>query len=222
MKLIRIGSLLTLGLVIGAIQETIASTTFSIGAGTAVTSVDRSAYFNSLAIGSSLAAYTEGLLKVATPDTAYGGFDPFNGNGNGTKFFYPDGGVNDWVTIQTTDSQLMYAVEFLSGNGFVPDSQTFYWETIKSSVVVSSGSIVLNRGAVLGFSDPSGFDQLHISYTSPFGPTINNAVAIDDLNVQLAIVPEPSTFVAGVLLAIPVGIHGVRYMRSRRELRTTD
>ncbi len=35
-------------------------------------------------------------------------------------------------------------------------------------------------------------------------------------NIQVAAVPEPSTFIAGALLALPFGVQGIRYLRNRK------
>jgi hypothetical protein len=216
----RVGSSAVAGAIFTAfflrMDQTNAATTFSVGAGSSVTSVDRSANFNSIVTGTDLSNYSEGGLSITTPNFAFEGFDPFNHTGDGSAFSYPNGGVNAWVTIKTTDARPIYAAEFLYGNGYVSDVPVIYWETIKSSVVVSSGSIVLSRGAILGFSDPNGFDQLLVSASEFGSPTSVNAIALDNLKVQLAPVPEASTFLAGALLAIPFGLRVLKHLRTRK------
>ena len=39
---------------------------------------------------------------------------------------------------------------------------------------------------------------------------------VDNFTVSGAVVPEPSTWLAGALLALPFGVHGVRYLRNRK------
>lgn len=43
-----------------------------------------------------------------------------------------------------------------------------------------------------------------------------NYVAMDGLQVETIPVPEPSTFIAGALLALPFGVQGFRYLRNRK------
>ena len=69
------------------------------------------------------------------------------------------------------------------------------FETYLNGGLTGSGTFTRARGTVIGFSDPSGFDELRIgaigtsfSYTA-FGQL--QAIALDNLDVQL--VPEPST-----------------------------
>jgi hypothetical protein len=175
-----------------------ATTTQTVGAGSAVSSVDDSANFNSFT-DTNLADYTEGGLNVTTVGIEYDTFDPFNGAGDGSGFYYPAGGTNgNWVTIETTDSSEMSGVEFLYGNGWptdvsVPtfglDSAVLYWQTLNGGVVDSFGSVVLDVGTVVGFSDPAGFDELQVSSNDGLGhpvPPGYNAIALDNLEVQLA------------------------------------
>ena len=65
--------------------------------------------------------------------------------------------------------------------------------------MVSSGQTVLNRGTILGFSDPNGFDQLLASASLANSPIITDAIAIDNLKVQLVPVPEPTTATLALL-----------------------
>jgi hypothetical protein len=193
--------------------------TLTTGAGSAVTSVDRSANFNSLVDGADLSTYTENLLSITTPGVASLGFDPFKGAGDGTPFHYTSNyasGVNDsWVTIRTIDGALMRGVEFLYGNGWGDDGPviaTIYWQAYLGTTLVSSGSEVQHIGTVLGFSDPAGFDSLLVRATL-FADGYS-AIALDALRVQ--IVPEPSTCIAGaLLLLLPFGASALRILRKR-------
>ena len=66
--------------------------------------------------------------------------------------------------------------------------------------MVSSGTIggspLLEMGTILGFSDSAGFDQLLVRSTiaSSGNPNLQ-AIALDNLQVQATIVPEPSSVV---------------------------
>lgn len=39
---------------------------------------------------------------------------------------------------------------------------------------------------------------------------------VDDFMIEATPIPEPSTWVAGALLALPFGLHGIRYLRNRK------
>ena len=39
---------------------------------------------------------------------------------------------------------------------------------------------------------------------------------VDDFTINATPIPEPSTFIAGALLALPFGLQGVRYLRNRK------
>lgn len=165
----------------------------TVGVRSAVTSVDRSAKFNSVTNGTDLSTYTEGELSVTIPGvTANEVFDQFRGHGEGSAFQWFNQQF-DWVTIKTTEGALMYGVEFLYGNGYgsgsAPPYQYGYdgdlikWQTYKGAALVSEGSLVLPVGTVIGFRNPSGFDRLLVqSVLLPGG----NAIAIDNLNVQMS------------------------------------
>jgi hypothetical protein len=48
----------------------------------------------------------------------------------------------------------------------------------------------------------------------------DDGLAVDDFSITaastIAVVPEPSTFIAGALLALPFGAHGIRFLRQRK------
>jgi hypothetical protein len=44
----------------------------------------------------------------------------------------------------------------------------------------------------------------------------DHGLAIDDFSITATPIPEPSTFIAGALLALPFGWQGVRYLRNRK------
>jgi len=175
-----------------------ATTTQTVGAGSAVSSADDSANFNTFT-DSDLSVYTEDGLSVSTVGLEYDSFNPFNGAGDRSGFYYPGGGTSgNWVTIETTDLSEMSGVEFLYGNGWpvdvsVPtfgvDSAVLYWQTLNGGVVDASGSVVLDVGTIVGFSNPAGFDELQVSSNDGEGSPIPpgyNAIALDNLEVQLA------------------------------------
>jgi hypothetical protein len=183
-----------------------AQTTSTVGAGSAVTRVDRAADFDSLTQnGISLSDYTEGLLFVGVDGDSEVDFDPFHGaDGASPTFQYPLGGSYGWVVVQTTDAKAIRAVEFVYGNGWTTGDSTWPWgndlayvdwETYVGNTLVSSGTIggsglVLEMGTVLGFVDPTGFDrlQLRCKISTSFDPDLQ-ALALDGLHVQLVAPP---------------------------------
>jgi hypothetical protein len=66
-------------------------------------------------------------------------------------------------------------------------------------------------------SDAEGIPDLRLQWVNidPAG-TPNPQFRLDDITLVGTAVPEPSTFVAGALLALPFGVQGVRYLRNRK------
>lgn len=190
----------------------------TVGAGSAVSTADRTALFDSLRTGDPLSAYSEGLLSITTSGWAFVDWDPFNGKGNNTAYHYCSGGNVDWVTIQTTDGKAMKGIEFLYGNGWPNgaggwgnDSATVDWQAYVGATQVAFGSTTVAVGTILGFSDANGFDSLRVRAT--LGTGDYQAIALDDLNVQLTAVPEPSTYLAGLSA---LGMLGLFSWRNRK------
>jgi hypothetical protein len=186
-----------------------AQTTQTLGAGSAVTSIDRSATFDSLVVnGIALSDYAEGGLFVTVDGDSWVGegvpvFDPFHGANNPDRAFeFPYGGSQGWVMIQTTDSGPIFAVEFMYGNGWTTGDvygpypwgnhdAIVEWQTWRGSSMVSSGIIgvapILEMGTVLGFNDAAGFDQLLVRCTiASSGDPNLQALALDSVHVQLS------------------------------------
>lgn len=196
-------------------HQAAAATVSTLGAGSAVTFVDRSATFDVLTSANvvHLDTYAEGGLSITTSGDSWAAdlnmsakLDPFFGANGTDRAFYAIAWANtDWVTIQTTNVTMMYGVEFMYGNdwttgdiygpypwgnalGFVE------WQTFNNGTVVSSGQIgpnpTLPLGSVLGFYDPAGFDQLLLRCRMDgVSPTNLQALALDNLKVQLTNVP---------------------------------
>lgn len=211
-----------------------ATTITSTGAGSAVTSIDRSATFDRLDWthnGTPLSDYTEGLLFVSTDgDSTVGwgpsvvpAFNPFHlpMDPATQAFFFPDFGNTVPVVIRTTDRKLIFAIEFLYGNGWttgdiygVPWGNNFgwlEWQTLKGTTVVSSGQIGPNPqlpvGTIVGWYDPDGFDELHVKcvVTNPSPPNFQE-LAIDDVHVQLTAIGAYSVADAARALEIAAGL----------------
>ncbi len=179
--------------------------TITSGAGSAVTTPDRVAYFSSITEGISLSNYTENLLSITTPGVAHLQFDPTYGSGLGGfigGFFYPSGGTNGCNTIKTTDLKKIYALEFNVGHGFGGTSVYVHWEAVRNSTIVASGYLTATAGQVLGFQNALGMDEFRFGgYTSlsvaqTATASTYQAGALDNLKVSLAgvPVPEPATW----------------------------
>ena len=186
-----------------------AETTQTIGAGSAVVSIDRAATFDPLIVnGTPLSDYTEDRLVIATEGDSWVGdgyptvFDPFHGaNDTDHAFYFPYGGSPDWVRIHTTDSKPIFGIEFMYGNGWTtgdPYGQypwgnhdaVVEWQTWANGALVSSGLIgvspILEMGTIVGFYDPVGIDELWVKCTiSNSYPPDYQALALDNLHVQL-------------------------------------
>ncbi|MBI3658705.1 MAG: hypothetical protein HY232_20110 [Acidobacteria bacterium] len=212
-----INSILIVGACFVFSHHVTAATIATRWAGSAVTSIDRSATFDGLDYihnGTSISDYTEDSLFIGTDGDSFSGrgpafppyFNPFHipMDPATQAFYFPDEGNRDWVTIQTTDSQKIIAVEFLYGNGWttgdiygVPwgnDNAFVEWQTLNDGVVVSSGQVgpnpLLPVGTILGFYDPDGFDQLLMKcrIAGSVIPELQ-ALAMDNLQVQLSETP---------------------------------
>ena len=206
MKLFPFHSLVWLnaGLCLAAELPALAGTVQTTGAGSAVSTADLADNFNFFP-NTDLSVYSADGLSVTTPGFDYDtNLEPFGSAGDGSGFYYPGGGALGWTTIETADQSLMSGVEFLYGNGwqngpydglntvFGSDTAVLYWQTLDGNTVESSGSAVLAVGTVVGFSDPAGFEELQVSAAAgPETPPGENALALDNLSVQLAPRPVP-------------------------------
>jgi hypothetical protein len=124
------------------------------------------------------------------------GFSGFADNymyGNGSGGFFD---------ITADGGNTFKGLEFIPGSGFfsaITNITTFGEAYDTGSSLISSGSVTLPIGTVIGFSDPSGFKTLRFTsaeeasanFTSSF-----NAPAFDSVRAQfsnISAVPEPST-----------------------------
>lgn len=215
-----------------------ATTIQTTGAGSAVTSVDRSATFDSMTSSATvnLDIYSENKLSITTASTSWGHdptlatLDPFHGLDGPPPplaFYAMANGSEEWVTIKTTDSKLIFGTEFMYGNTWttgdiygVPwgnQNALLQWETFKGGTMVSSGDVsFLAMGTIVGFSDSVGFDELLVR-SIVNGDTSLQAIALDNLNVQLSApnaVPLPAAL---PLFATGVGALGLLGWRRKRK-----
>lgn len=209
-----------------AAQQASGTITFSTGSGSAVTSVDRSTKFDTVVDGVDLSNFTEDQLSITTPGTAQlDAFGPFPAPGDANYFCA--GNNKSWVTIKAMDGRTMVGVEFLYANVFSVNSfvasighpnALVEWQAYLGATLVSSNSSSTAPllGSVIGFHDLTGFDTLLVRAILE-GDEINQAIALDNLKVQLVPIPEPSTWAAGAVLVLGFGVQGVREFRNRKQ-----
>jgi hypothetical protein len=97
----------------------------------------------------------------------------------------------------------MAGLEFTFGTSQAGLAADLLWITLNNGNQTGSGTVAsLAKGTVVGWSDPSGFDELLVAAHNFSVDTVFNAIALDNLEVQLApagpAVPEP----AGLTLAV--------------------
>jgi len=209
----RIICVLSMLVVVCSVHATIITT----GAGSAVTSADRTATFDSLTTDFiDLNTYAEDGLNIFMDDGSHVGFDAFN-DGTTTSFYYGFGGNTSYAAISASDSRTIRAVEFKLGEGKPLDPNTrVIWETFSSGTSTDSGLFLTTDGTIVGWVDPTGFDELWVAAwavsnspgLSSFGDM--QAIAIDDLRVELTVIPEPTT----LALTAP-GLAGIGYTRRK-------
>jgi len=182
--------------------------------GLTVTTVDRSATFDSLnGMGLiNLSSYNEDSLFVTANNSARANFVAFPSLDSRTiGYHYGNGGDSAYVTIKGTDSAVFTAVDFLLGDGYVTagGSRSLRWESYLNGVITGSGHETgLLHGQYVGWTAPAGFDELRVAAAPEDdvpSPGFGNwqAIAIDDLRVQA--IPEPASL--GLLGLISGGIY---------------
>lgn len=222
-----IGAAMGLSL-IGIAASANAAPMFTTGIGSAVSSADRSATFDSVTDGQDLSNYSEDGLRLAKPG------DALCQPGSGCHFIFTgrygfSGGhmytdLSGILSIGTTDASKIVGLELLLGSGSISGDTTGYWEIYSNSILVGSGSIPqFAFPQVIGFSDPSGFDELRIGMTSSATPpptsfNFDNVVAVDNVTAQLSSivqVPEPATLTLFTLGLVGLGFTAFRRRRTQ-------
>ena len=211
---------LAVGLIVALCSgNAVAATIQTSGTGSAVTSVDALANFESNPAALFDNPYSEGNMVFSRTSLTFDnngcgfagcvghtGFSGFVGTGN---YMYGTGN-GGFFEITAGGSNTFKGLEFITGSGFSLTSITTFWEAYDAgSSLVGSGSVLLPTGTVIGFSDASGFKRLR--FTSENGPSANftstfNAPAFDSVRGQfsnVSAVPEPST-----LLLLDSGLMG--------------
>jgi hypothetical protein len=83
--------------------------------------------------------------------------------------------------------------------------------------VFGSTTFTANSTDLSGIDNQSGAVWLRIVALAPtIGSDNRDTFGIDNFSLSYSAVPEPSTFIAGALLALPFGVQGVRYLRNRK------
>ncbi len=188
-------------------NEAEAATIFSTGAGSAVTTVDRSANFDSIRSNDPISNYVENGLELKEPS----GFSLTAGLDS--LYF---GGSNA-VSISTTDGALMTGLEFLLSS--FPTSSGYsgiQWQTYRQGLQISQGTESGGSiGTILGWRDIAGFDKLIINTAFQGNQA---SLILDNLNVQLlaASPPNPTPIPTPALLPGLIGM-GLAAMRKRKQ-----
>lgn len=190
------------------------------GSGSAVTTVNASADFESQA--ALVVPYTEnGLLFTSVGlsqdnnGCGFAGCKPayfsyFAGN-------YEYGFGNGYFQIQSVDGTAFAGLEFMAGTGYGNSTSSVVWQAFSNNVLVGSGSTYVSNGTVVGFSG-SNFDTF--TYTDD-GSRGGNAPAFDSVKAQFAsatgAVPEPATW---AMMLAGFGMIGLA-ARKRSAVKTT-
>ena len=177
-----------------------ATVTQSLGVGSAVSSIDASADFESISALNEN-PYAEGGLEFSRTNLS------FNNNGCGyagclgVAGFYPGfsdnymygslKGKGGFFEMSVEGGRLFYGLEFVAGAGWDDFSGiTFSWEAFKGGLLVGSGTFKLSSVSVVGFSDIDGFDTLR--YTNYVDAIDETAPAFDSVRAQTSFTPIPT------------------------------
>ena len=191
----------------------------STGAGSAVTTVDAIADFESVnALTDN--PYLEGGLSFSRTGLTFDnnscgfagcvghvGFTGFSGN-----YMYGVGS-GGFFEIATTGTDIFTGLEFVLGTGFFTSTADISWEAFLSGGSVGLGSGTFDAGTVLGFSGGS-FDMLRFSSDGSAGL---QAPAFDTVRAQLTadvgVVPEPATW---AMMLVGFGFVGAAMRSAKR------
>jgi hypothetical protein len=207
----RLATLLASALGLAIVSGASATTTQSLGSGSAVSTVHRTATFDALTATNTMefGNYSEGGLYITTGNQSWGAdppmaakLDPFHGVTAPDRGFFCVAWDNpEWTSIRTTNNAVIHGVEFVYGNGWTTgdiygqyswgnSAAILIWQAWRNGTLVSSGSVgdtwMLPVGTVLGFYDPAGFDELTMKAIMLTAASTNsNALALDNVLVQI-------------------------------------
>jgi hypothetical protein len=198
------------------------------GINTAVMHYDRIATFDSVVSGQTdLRSYEEDGLAFFADGVAFNNVE----YGTTGGYFYPNAGSHTYTSIHPTDDRSMTAVEFNAAGAGEGGLTHIYWEAYRSGMRRDSGTISIQYGDFVGFSDPIGFTELRVGayfYLATI-ETMNsfdveeacsalgaacwvNRLAIDTVRV---VTPEPGAAPAQILAIGAVATIGRRRRRRR-------
>lgn len=199
-------------LVFGAFTAANAATIQGFGAGTAVSSADHIAEFET---PSGLPHLEDGLSFSNVSRSNLTGHGHLGFPGVNDSFALYQGDVGSPLVISTIDGSELSGLEFNIGTGFIAPFTGGFWQSFRDNLLVGSGGFnVPGFPSVITFSDNMGFDALHIAMlpTSGLPASFNNtnAIAIDHVSAQQLDVPEPAT-----LTLFGLGLLGLGAARRR-------
>jgi PEP-CTERM motif len=222
MGILMVGSVI----VLAAPVKVSAVTIQTLGSGSAVTTVDGTANFESIdALFDN--PYSEGGMLFSRTGLTFdnngcgyagcGGAIGLVGFSGNYMYGYGMGGYFELVADK---GSVFNGLEFTIGTGFINNTLPFAWEAYDAGAnLVGSGSGDEAAGTVIGFLDPVGFARLRYTSTSPgdtpdFTSSIN-APAFDTVKADFSVaapVPEPTS-----LSFIGLGLVGL--WRAKRRAR---
>ena len=170
-----------------SVQGAVPSAT--VGAGTAVPTPDRIAFFHQVVLGTSLDGYTENGLRISVPDTAYLSSAPGPGFSGG--WHYPFEGMNAPTSIRAADGAELYGIEFNTSNGWGPQTNFLHWWMYDDGALIGEGTLTSLKGEVSAFAYAGGFDELLVGAYGSLSEAQNaivddlQALAIDNVKAEL-------------------------------------
>ena len=172
-----------------------------------VSSVSNSAEFTN--ISGSLLNYTEDGIIVSVNDSQCCFPNSHYGNG----------GNHEWVTISLVGGGAFNAIDFLLGDGwgaFTGHDTNLRWETFNGTTSTGTGVQALQSGTTVGWTDVDGITSIRVAanrYLTDLAFGDYQAIAIDDLRIGGATVPEPAS-----ILLLGLGLAGLGARKRHRAL----
>lgn len=210
-------ALVALAMLASAVSSSAFAVTQTYGAGSAVTTIQGSAFFeNTSALTDN--PYLEGGMSFSRTNLTFNnngcgyagcaghlGFTGFSGN-----YMYGTGGTG-YFEMAATGGNVFTGLEFQTGTGYSVSTFNVTWEAYKNNIMIGSGTAAATAGGIIGFSDVGGFDVLRYSGVSG----AYNAPAFDTVHAQFtSAVPEPETY---AMLLAGLGLMGAIRRRRQRK-----